>query len=431
MALVRPFRAFVFGHEPAQDVSTLVAPPYDVVTPEQRENLLAANRHNVVALELPEGPLDSTAPGNRYETGHARWRAWRESGVIVQDTADAIYVLDQTWEYRGRRVHRRAFIAAVRLHPFADGVILPHERTLPKALDDRLRLTRATAANLSQVLSLFSDPEDVTGPIFDAAMQREPMMHATDADGVESRVWAIHESEMLDSIVATVAQGPLFIADGHHRYTTALSYRDERRDQDRAAGRSPVEPAYDFVMMALVSMSDPDLIVLPTHRLARAPGTFEEDSFWAALAENFDLATFRGGNPADALADLERSAFVIRTTDGSTRLATLRRGVDPALSITDAHSADWKRLDVTVLQEMILRPLFGIDPRDPHSLERLSFVTDDQKALELRGADVAFIVAPTRMDQLRAVALAGETMPQKSTYFYPKLLSGLLFRSLD
>jgi len=277
MALVRPFCALVFQHEAAGDISSLVAPPYDVVTPSQRESLLAGDPHNVVAVELPEGPLDAAAPGNRYETGRVRWQTWREHGVVTQDASDAIYVLEQRWEYRGRQVRRHAFVAAVRLHHFSDGLVLPHERTLPKALDDRLRLTRATAANLSQVLSLFSDPENVTGPIFDAATDGAVLLHATDAASVESRLWAIRDPETVRTVVATLGDGPLFIADGHHRYTTALAYRDERREQDRAAGRTPTDPAYDFVMMALVNMSDPDLIVLPTHRLARAAG-----DAWAA-----------------------------------------------------------------------------------------------------------------------------------------------------
>ena len=328
-------------------------------------------------------------------------------------------------------MRRRAFVAAVRLHPFSDGVVLPHERTLPRALDDRLRLTRATAANLSQVLSLFSDPENITGPVFDAASDGEVLLHATDADGVGSRLWAIRDPEMIRAVVTAIGDGPLFIADGHHRYTTALAYRDERREQDRAAGRAPADPAYDFVMMALVNMSDPDLIVLPTHRLARAAGAFDASSFWTALAGDFELSEYAGDDPLAVLSDAARTAFVVRTTDGGTRLAVLRSCIDPARVISAAHSPDWKRLDVTVLQELVLRPLFGIDPSDPTSLDRLSFSTDERRALGLEGADAAFIVAPTRMEQLRAVALAGETMPQKSTYFYPKLLSGLLFNSLD
>lgn len=430
MPLVRPFRAHVYACEPGADLSRVAAPPYDVIGPEQRQTLLADDPTNIVALELPDGPLDPTAPGNRYENGRTTWQDWHERGILVEDPAPAIYVLEQSWVHEGAPVRRRAFVAAVRLHPFSDGVILPHERTLPKALADRLELTRATAANLSQVFGLFSDPAGDTDALFEAAMSGAPLFHATDADGVASRVWAIRDEATIAAVADTVGDNPVFIADGHHRYTISLAYRDERRAAAETAGEAPADPAYDFVMMALVNMDDPDLVVLPTHRLARAEGDFDSNAFWAALETHFDLAAA----PAEpALPDSpERTTFLVRTADGTTRLATLKKGVDPADAVgAEGHGADWKRLDVAVLQELVLRPLFGISADDLASLERLSFVKDARQALRVENADVAFVLAPTRMEQLRAVALAGETMPQKSTYFYPKLLSGLLLRSLD
>ncbi len=431
MSLVQPFNARVYQHESGADLSALVAPPYDVVSPEHREALLARHARNVVALELPDGPLDETAPGSRYENGRATWRTWHDDGTLVDDDTPAIYVLQQDWTYRGIPVRRRAFVGAVRLHAFSEGVILPHERTLPKAIADRLALTRATAANLSQVFGLFSDAERVTDAVLDMVTAGTPEFHATDDDGVVSRVWAIRDAETIAAVTAAIGDGPIFIADGHHRYTTALAYRDERRAADAAAGRSPADPAYDRVMMALVNMDDPDLLVLPTHRLARAEGDFDAVAFWSALARWFDLTEPPAGHPDDVLAATGATAFYVRTADGTARLATLRADVDPVSAIRNEHGPDWKRLDVAVLQELILRPLFGIAADDATSLERLTFVKDAEEALRVEGADAAFVVAPTRMDQLRAVALAGETMPQKSTYFYPKLLSGLLLRPLS
>ena len=429
MPLVRPFRARLYRHEPGQDLSHVVAPPYDVISPSDRIALLARDPHNVVSLELPEGPLDTSAAGNRYETGRETWRRLFDDGVIVEDESPAIYVLEQSWERDGSHVRRRAFVAAVKLHDFSEGIVLPHERTLPKALADRRELTRATAANLSQVLSLYSDPAGETDDIFEAAVTGEPLFCATDAEGVTSRVWAIRDHPRVHALTTILAERPVYIADGHHRYTTALAYRDERRAVASDAAQS--EPAYDFVMMALVNMDDPDLMVLPTHRLARADGQFDPDTLWASLSVHFELAETGPGHPADALLHAGRTAFLVRTAGGTTRLATLRDGVDPAIAIEGPQSAEWKRLDVTVLQELVLRPILRIHPDDPGSLERLSFVKDAHRALRVEDADVAFLMAPTRMDQLRAVALGGETMPQKSTYFYPKLLSGLLFRSLD
>ncbi|MHB8050619.1 MAG: DUF1015 domain-containing protein [Coriobacteriia bacterium] len=429
MSLVHPFRARMYRHEPGADLSALTAPPYDVVSPEDRAALLARDPHNVVALELPDGPLDPETPGNRYETGQATWQRWFDEGVLVEDDSPAIYVVEQSWEHDGRLVRRRGFVGAVRLHPFSDGVVLPHERTLPKAINDRLNLTRATAANLSQVFSLFSDPAGETDELFDAAIASSPLCTATDAEGVVSRVWAIRDTAAIAAVSGIIGDGPAFIADGHHRYTTALAYRDERRAADAAAGLAPVDPAYDFVMMTLVNMDDPDLVVLPTHRLARADGAFDAAAFWRGLETHFDI-TEVSGTPAEAIGSAGRTAFVVRTADGTMRLAALKAGTDAADVMPGDHSAAWKRLDVTILQELILKPLFGIDPDVPVSLDRLSFAKRESDALA-SDADVAFLLAATRMDQLREVALAGETMPQKTTYFYPKLASGLLMRSID
>jgi uncharacterized protein (DUF1015 family) len=393
--------------------------------------LLEGSAHNVVALELPDGPLDPGAPGNRYTTGRATWNEWCREGIIVPDETPAIYVLEQSWEYDGHHIRRRAFVASVRLHAFSEGVILPHERTLPKALSDRYHLLHETRVNLSQVFGLFSDPAGETDSIFDAAMTTPALLSATDAEGVASRVWAIRDAAAIGAVQVLVGEGPIFIADGHHRYTTALAYRDERRAAEKYNGRTPTDPPYDSVMMALVNMDGPDLVVLPTHRLARAAEPLDPARLWSALGQYFDLSDVSPASADSALSSQTRTSFVIRATDGNVRMATLRADVDPATIIPGDHSADWKRLDVTVLQELILRPVFGICPDEPVTLERLSFAKDARDALSRSDVDGAFVLAPTRMDQMRAVALAGETMPQKSTYFYPKLLSGLLFRALD
>ncbi|MDZ4655570.1 MAG: DUF1015 domain-containing protein [Coriobacteriia bacterium] len=430
MALVKPFRAVMFRHDET-DISRLTAPPYDVINAEQRETLLAMDPHNIVALELPEGPLDPSAPGNRYEIGAARWAEWREQDILVEDLAPAIYVLEQSWEHDGRHVRRRALVGAVELHPFSDRVILPHERTLPKALDDRLRMTRACAANLSQVFGLFTDPAGETDLVFENAMRSEPISQATDAEGVFSRMWAIHDTDVQNQIRTFMEHKQLFIADGHHRYTTALAYRDERRAEASVAGITHAEtPAYDFVMMALVNMDDPDLIVLPTHRVARAEGEFDATAFWTALGESFDVTELSAGHPSAVLANATRTTFIVKTDDGTTRTVSLKEDVDPVKAIATGHKDNWKNIDVAVLQELVLKPLLRIHPDEPATLERLSFIKNAHDALKVPNGDVAFVVNATRMDQLRAVALDGDTMPQKSTYFYPKLLSGLLMKSL-
>jgi uncharacterized protein (DUF1015 family) len=427
VARVRPFRAYTYASDQT-DISDLTAPPYDVISPEEREVLLEKSPHNVVALELPEGPLDPEAPDNRYETGARRWNQWREQGVLVRDEVPTLYVLEQRYELNGREIRRKAFIAEVGLEPFDAGIVVPHERTLPKALGDRFNLTRACAANFSQVFGLFRDEARATDTLFDAAMADEPTAVSTDDDGVVSTVWAVTDSDVHQELAALLADSPIFIADGHHRYTTALAYRDERLE----AGAGDAGDA-EYVMMALVNMDDPDLVVLPTHRVACAGSQFDPQEFYERLGEYFEIEEPPDGHPSKALDEIDAPAFLVRTSaDERPRRAVLKDTVDVDVAIPLDHSADWKSLDVAVLQELVLDPVLGIHPDRPETLERLSFAKDAHKALEMaEGPCVAFVLRATRLDQLSAVALKGEIMPQKSTYFYPKLLSGLVLRGMD
>jgi uncharacterized protein (DUF1015 family) len=432
VARVSPFRAIRYSAAAGSDITPLTGPPYDVIPPALREDLLARDPHNVVALELPEGPLDPSVPGNRYETGGRRWREWLASGVLAFDAVRAVYVIEQRYRHEGREIARRGFVAAVGLEPFSAGVVLPHERTLPKAIEDRLDLTRATAANLSQVFGMFPDPEHDTDALIARAMGTAPLVTATDDDGVASTVWALNDPADHAALAAFMAGRPVFIADGHHRYTTALAYRDECSAAE-TAGRAAAEPAYETVMMALVNMDDPGLVVYPTHRIIDAPTRLDPAAFREALSRRFELTDVPPAHVAEALsAAMDRPSFVVRTRDGVTLLAQLRSDVDHSNAFQAGTSEHWRNLDVAALQELVMSPLLDVHPDRPATLERLSFSKDAQTALKAAGGhDAVFVLRATRMDQVAAVASSGETMPQKSTYFYPKLLSGLLFKSLD
>ena len=432
MARVRPFAAYRYVR-PERDISAVTAPPYDIISPEQRAALLATDPHNVVALELPEGPLDPAAVHSRYENGAAIWADWRDQGVLVQDAEPAVYVLEQRFSHEGRSVRRHALILEVGLEPFDAGVVLPHERTLPKALGDRFELIKSTAANFSQVFGLFDDASGETEALFDRAMGSEPISTATDADGVESLLWAVTDLGFSAAVQLALADKRIFIADGHHRYNTALSYRDLRREEASALGATPTDPAYDFVMMALTNMEDPELLVLPTHRAADAPGFFDGDAFWAGLTERFTVENVSAEHPIVAVDDSDRPVYLVKVRgDEVLRRVRVRDDIDLDDVITASQSSAWKHLDVAVLQELILEPLLDIHPDRPETLDRLSFIKDARAALEASAEhDVVFILRPTGMDQLRQVAVGGETMPQKSTYFFPKLLSGLVLRSAE
>ena len=432
MARVRPFRAYTY-HTSESDISRFTAPPYDVISEEQRADLIAKDPNNVVTLELPDGPLDPKTPGNRYETGARTWGKFIDEGILEKAADETLYALEQRFSSGGNDHVRRAFIVEVGLEPFDAGVVLPHERTLPKALGDRYNLIEATAANLSQVFGLFPDEERVTDSIFEKAMTGPPAYYATDEEGVESRIWTVADPELSSRLTTIMADKQIFIADGHHRYTTALAYRDARREADAAIGAKPEDPDHDWLMMALVNMDDPDLVVLPTHRVADAEGDFDASAFWASLGEFFDITDADDGAFHGLLDSQTRSAFLVRTrADERPRLAVLRENVDLDTTIAAEHSSAWKQLDVAVLLELILDPLLGIHPDRPETLDRLSFVKDAHQALEaIETRDVAFVLRATKMEQMREGSIAGDVMPQKSTYFYPKLLSGLVLRGMD
>jgi len=430
MARVRTFRAWRYSRD-TLDITPLTSPPYDVISETQRE-VFAADPLNVVALELPAGPSDPREPKNRYANSRSTWDTWRRDGTLVQDEVPCLYVLEQNFDSSGRRLRRRAFVTEVGLEPFEAGVVLPHERTLPKALGDRFELIKATAANFSPVFGLFQDPEGTSERLFDAATAGQPVAIATGADGVESRLWACTDPSLGAQLTALMGDKQLFIADGHHRYTTALAYRDLVRADASAAGRAFSELPSEYVLMALVSMDDPELAVLPYNRIADGV-SFDATAFRSELARHFDLSELAPGHPANVLEAQDRPSFLIKTrADERPFLAVLRADVDPVSELAVERSPAWKSLDVAILQELVLWPLLGIHPDHPETLDRLRFTNDAHEALKSTAEhDVAFVLRPTKLSELREVSLSGETMPQKSTYFYPKLLSGMLFRSAE
>ena len=430
MADVRPFRAVTFAHEPGADITSKAAPPYDVIDEDLKGRLLAGDAHNVVALELAAGPLDPAAVGNRYETARRLWTAWLAEGVLVLDDEPALWGIEQSFLLHHRPAKRRGVFASVRLEPFSAGIVLPHERTLPKARADRMEMIRATEANLSPVVGLYPDPCGLAEAALTHAAEGTPTLTAT-VEGVTARAWRVTDPVVLTGFASALADGPIYIADGHHRYETALAYRDERRAG--AGADAPADPGCDRIMMSLLSMDDPDLVVLPTHRVADGEGSFEPGGFLTALAERFDLTEIPFEGMIDVLDDhADRPAYLVRVRgDQRLLLAVLKPGIDPAREIEVPMSSAWKHLDVAVLQELVLKPLLGIHPDTPSTLERLSFVKGAEAALEQTDRhDVVFVMNRTRLEQLRDVAAAGETMPQKSTYFHPKVPSGLVMRSL-
>ncbi|HEX3346262.1 MAG TPA: DUF1015 domain-containing protein [Polyangiaceae bacterium] len=417
------------------DLSRVVSPPYDVISPTERAALAARDPHNVVHLILPEGEGDA-----KYRHAGELFDRWRSEGVLVRDSEPAFYRLDQTFRPPGApagapSVTRRGFLALVELVPFRDRVVLPHERTLSGPKADRLALFRATRANLSPGFMLYRDPRRE----LDAALATgQVLAELSTPDGVAHSLARVTRPEAVRAIIDGVAASTLLIADGHHRYETALAYANE---VSAAAPSAAPNGEHRYFMTFLTNGDDPALVVFPTHRHAHSIAGFSFERLLREAAATFRVAELPRGAPAHVLTEaLGRAkasgpAVVAAATDGAAALLTLRGDVDLTSHPTLARQpAVLRKTDVAVLHAGLLEGVLGITPAAQAAKTNLWYPQDAAAALaELRAGrgDVLFLMNATPVVDVRDVAEAGEVMPQKSTFFHPKVPTGLALHTLD
>lgn len=435
MAEIRPFRALRFT-EKAGSLSEVACPPYDIISEEQRQEYLARNSNNIIRLELPREGADP------YATAGEVLERMLKEGILRQDDAPAFYVYDIEFSLdgmsnvgamQGSAHHVYGFIAQLHLEEFSKGIVLPHEETLSKAKEDRLNLMKATSCNFSDVYGLYND-QDGEGKIDDilaAAMREQPLCALTDEAGLVHRLWAITDEALTAAITARFADTKVYIADGHHRYETAINYRNWLREQGVAEGADS-----DYIMMMLVEMSHPGLLVLPTHRLLRDLPNFDPSALLAACRDRFEVEE---GLPLSALDERLESAYAegkrafgFYTGGDTTAVLTLRD-----ITVMDAElpqlSEASRHLDVNVLHTLVLEQLLGIDKANMAQQINLTYTRSLAEAIDgvrVGQYQAAFLMNPTRVSEIRDVAAADEKMPQKSTYFYPKLITGLTVNRL-
>ncbi len=433
MPEIRPFRALRFDPEVVGGLGPIVAPPYDVIGAELRESLLARSPRNAVRLDLPFGEPGED-PDERYRRVARTFAAWRSDGALRKDPKVAVYVYEQTYVVPGTSLERtqRGFFARLHLEPFGpDGGVLPHERTLAAAREDRYRLLRATGVNTSPVVVLYGDPGGSTAAELAAIAATTPVADLVDDDGVRHRLWVVTDEGSdgaASRLTAAAGRGPVYIADGHHRYETALRYRDERR----MTRSCEPDPPFDY-LLALFLDADDELTVLPTHRVVRGLGDEGLARLRAGLDELFEIAP----TTAEALVARFEAAGGLAGGEGRyglvTRdlawLLTARRGAFEPLVPAGGEAV--RRLDVTILAAT-LEALAGIDAAAVAGGERIRYTKSAAEAVALveagvDGADAAFLLEPTPVGSILDVSGAGDVMPQKSTYFYPKALTGLVF----
>ena len=409
---VRPFAAIRYDSAPLnRDLSGVLAPPYDVLDESDRADLLSRDAHNIVAIDLPHVPPKSAGPPETYLRSARLLDQWLSEGVLVREPRPAIYVYHQTFEHEGRRHTRKKFIARLRLASFSEGVILPHERTFGGPKEDRLALMKATRCNLSPIFGLFHDPDDRVGRLLAAQSNRTPDFRAV-LESVENQVWVVTDSQVIDGVAAAMRDRKVFIADGHHRYGTALLYRDFVAGPQ--GGLSADHPA-NFCMFVLASMDDSGCLILPYFRVIAGVSLDSLLDAWEGGVE--------GGKPGRADLRLWEGATERQVAVAFTDRSVLRK-LEPG-EVAPWYDLDYAYLHRFLIDELLTRKLNRV--ADVHYAKSV----EQARQIARQTSGVALLVNATPMAHLRAVSEAGGLMPQKSTYFYPKLATGIAINPLE
>ncbi|HSY92118.1 MAG TPA: DUF1015 domain-containing protein [Candidatus Binatus sp.] len=431
MADILPFRALRYDLQRVS-ASQVVTQPYDKITPAMQERYYAASPYNLVRIIL--GHRQPDEPGNNVYTRAAAFgRTWRAEGILRQDGTPSIYAYSQTFSApSGTKFERRGFIALGRVEDYSARVVFRHEQTLSKPKADRLDLLRATRAHYEQLFLLYEDSGQIDSLL---ATQQPPAIDVTDEYGVGHRVWQISDATVIASVQEKMRDKKLVIADGHHRYETALNYRDESRAAAGSA-QNPDAP-YEFVMMTFVNLNDPGLLVLPTHRVVHSLNSFSVDDFQQSSRTYFELEEI------DPALDAARATALLRE-QGRNSTALLAVTANRAFILHSPKPAAAKflaglsprqqALDVVQLHKCLLEGVLQLSEESIRNQQNLSYLREASEALDQvrkGAANIAFLMNPCPVSQVRDVAFAGEVMPQKSTDFYPKLLSGLTAYALD
>jgi uncharacterized protein (DUF1015 family) len=434
MPEIQAFRGVRYNLGRVGALTDVVTPPYDVIGPELQEHFYKLHPNSFIRIDLNKiEPGDDDEKNNRYTRAAKIYKQWKDEGVMVPEADPAIYVYHQEFDADGTKYIRKGFLCQQRLSRFGEGLVFPHEETLPAAKVDRLMLMVTTKANLSPVFGLYPDPNCEADTLLDAAVAGKTPLVATDHLGVIHRLWPVTDVSVISKLSAVMGPKPLFIADGHHRYETACNYRDQIFD---SGFLSPMHPA-NYVLMMCVAMDDPGLIVMPTHRLFKGVPSLTTAELTAKLSPCFTT------RPAGQGPDAAKSVWEDIETDGnqgSIGLYTQKDGRWVIATLTDAgkarmaevakdHTEAWQSLGVSLLHRLIIGDLLGCKelpkPGYVHLIEEVT------EGLNTGEYPLAAVVMPATVEYVRVISLGGERMPAKSTYFYPKLLSGLVINPLE
>jgi uncharacterized protein (DUF1015 family) len=426
MADVQPLHALHYDPAVAGPLADVVAPPYDVIDAAQRAALVERSPFNVVGVDLPQAEPDGR---DAYQSARELFESWQRRGALVRDERPALWAHAQDYTGPdGQRRTRRGFFCRVRIEGYGPGRVRPHERTHPGPKQDRLRLTRATRANISPIFSLYSDPENAAWGALEPFTADAPWGDVSDADGTRHRVWRVSDATAIAAVQAATRDAELLIADGHHRYETMQAYAEEID----AAGTASNEE-HRYILMCLVALEDPGLTVFPTHRLVNGLDDSRRASLAAALERDFEISEAPLAQVAPSPGDGPLELGYVTSVDARAYRLTLKDQTiaDDALS---GHSDAYRHLDTGILETLLLKRALGMSDEDISHFNGLFYARNTDEAVRFVRSgeyEAAFLMRPTPIGQVRDVAAAGENMPPKSTYFFPKLLTGLLFNPLS
>ncbi len=423
MATIKGFRGLRFN---GGDLNSLVCPPYDIISDDQRENFIENNPHNIIRLELPKGE-------NRYKDAGSTLQQWLNEGVLAQDEKEGIYVYEMEFSAGSGKKSVKGFVSLVKLEEFSKGIVLPHEETLSKAKTDRFNLMSETFCNFSQIYSLYMDADGKAYSLIDACSQCTPNMEVTDSDGTIHRMWCVYDENIISAVSRAFDDKKLYIADGHHRYETALNFHKHLCE----TGVSDENSQSGYVCMMLVNMENSGLVVFPTHRIVRDLTAFDAEKLIRECGEYFSITSEKNLGSIEAklseLYEKNEKAFALYTGGDAYTLMVLKN--NNAVKTLLPHMSDaYCQLDVSLLHSLVLERIFGIDKENMANQINLTYTRNFDEAISAvqnGSANCTFILNPTRVTEIRDVALAGEKMPQKSTYFYPKLITGLVMNKFQ
>ncbi len=424
MAVIKPFEAIHYNTD-LVDLSQVVAPPYDVIGKNLQNELYKKNPNNIIRLDL-------NRESNPYPAAAVEMQRMLKGKVLVRDREPAVYPYFQTFKTQdGKEVTRRGFVSWIKLEPFEAGVVLPHEHTLSGPKVDRLNLMLATKASFSQIFCLYGDRNKILEKEYDHLKNTQPYLQA-DYDGVDNEIYRITDVSVVKMFQDVLGKLPVYIADGHHRYETALQYQRLMHEKNP---KHEGEAAYDYIMMYFTNTFDSGLVVYPTHRIIHSLANFDVQELLQAVEAYFELV------PKSNVEELARSlssagsySFGMILPQKKYYLMRLKEGADVLSIVKENVPAPVKKLDVTLLHDFVLRQTLGISKEAQEKKLNINYTIDRDEvdeAVQKGKAQIGFLLNSTKVEQVQEVADAGAVMPQKSTYFYPKLLSGILISGLE